>query len=183
MELPEQSKFTIEELAERWGTTASYIIDIAAYLGIRVQLSGFFSASYPDTNKDKGVWQESSYIRIIEFPLSTIQVWEIFKNKKIVIDFITLTRSGEPDNRLTQYSGLNNSPIEIKFSDTYIPLRSVLAVEGKSTHRLVIDRLATHINKNDGITKQEFSEWVNKEYPDISISTANSLFTFLTLPL
>ncbi len=184
MEFPEQERFTIDDLIERWGKTTAYLIGIAEKLEFHAQLWGSFVATYPDLSKAGGFWRERHYPHTIDMQLKTNEVLELLKHKKGELSVTKIIRKGQLDNQQIHWTTLGgNGTILITISDLYIPIESILAIEKRSVHRLVIDRLAAHLDNNDGITKKRFGELVHKEYPVISETVGQSLFTFLDATL
>ncbi len=186
MELPEQERFTINELTKRWEITETYILSIADSLEFRIELFGYFVISFHEFDGEKCI--ENSHVlrqlNHLDFQLTTTEIRDRYNSQyPQKIKMLDRQVLGNPGFWATSVHDKEKQSISIPLSAIYIPAKSVLAIEKRSAHRLVVERLASHLNKNDKITKEEFGKWVNEEYSDIKVYVAESLFTFLRLPL
>jgi hypothetical protein len=187
MELPEQERFTINDLTKRWEKPESYILSIADSLEFRIELSGLFCIMFLEFDGEKYIENDPipKMLTHLDFQFTTTEIRGHYNpgGSRGPKKMKTLNRKvlGEPG--LWAMTVIDKYPVIIQLSAIYIPAKSVLAIEKHSAHRLVVDRLAAHLNKNDKITKEEFGKWVNEEYPEIRPSIAKPLFTFLRLPL
>lgn len=192
LKLPEPNRFKIHELAKRWSKTVGQILELAAdgHLELCAMVSGdfneFIEALGSTETDDKRALEithsfdfEISDLEVIREMAKVCETEGYFNFRKRVIaektiDGVTYTVS---DIMANWRIGTNRSQLTIE--DLYVPLTSVLKVEGRSMHRVILEEMLDW-NNTEKSTNLEFQEWLHSRYPTIAKSVAKNLYTFIT---